>query len=222
MQSYKYICERDFTPDQICIYPTCKMLKEGTLAALNLSQESASNTTKPRPANSVEKHEEYQLLQEQISQPVQNTSNSLGDFTSRINSLALAKNWKVKSQETVLVSLSSDYVLPVLEIFLDNLLNFNVRVYSWVLTKDHELIQSKFIERLPSHKLCSGIILPDTRKEINFIKHVLSKVIYYFDYKTADLKQPVFQDISEQGTAVYYDHQKITVKFVIKKASNLK
>ena len=68
----------------------------------------------------------------------------------------------------------------------------------------------------------SGIILPDTRKEINFIKHVLSKVIYYFGYKTADLKQPVFQDISEQGTAVYYDHQKITVKFVIKKASNLK
>ena len=85
-------------------------------------------------------------------------------------------------------------MLPVLEIFVDNLLNFNVRVYSWVLTKNHELIQSIFIERLPSYKLCSGIILPDTRKEINFIKHVLSKVTYYFDYKTADLKQPVFQD----------------------------
>ena len=107
MQSYKYICERDLTPDQIYIYPTCKMLNKGTLAALNLSQESASNTTKPRPANSVEKHEEYQLLQEQIPQPVQNTSKLLGDFTSRINSLALAKNWKVKSQETVLVSLMS-------------------------------------------------------------------------------------------------------------------
>ena len=54
---------------------------------------------------------------------------------------------------------------------------------------------SKFIERLSSYKLCSGVTLPDTRKEINFIKHVLSnKVFDYFDYKTADLKQPVFQN----------------------------
>ena len=34
----------------------------------------------------------------------------------------------------------------------------------------------------------------DTRKEINFIKHVLPKVFGYFHYKTVDLKQLAFQD----------------------------
>ena len=53
---------------------------------------------------------------------------------------------------------------------------------------------TKFIERLSSYILCSGITLPDTMKEINFIKHILPKVFDYYDYKTADLKQPLFQD----------------------------
>ena len=99
----------------------------------------------------------------------------------------------------------SDCVLPVYEIFVDNLLDFTVRVHSWVLLDNHKLIQSydasfnnvtlsKFIERLSSYKLCSGITLPDTRKEIKFVKHALPKVFDHFDYKTADLKQSVFQD----------------------------
>ena len=41
MRSYKlYICAKHFTPDQIYIYPTRKMLKEGALPTLNLPQES--------------------------------------------------------------------------------------------------------------------------------------------------------------------------------------
>ena len=201
MQPYKlYICEKHFTPDQIYVYPTRKMLKEGALPTLNLPRESASSTTKPRPVNAIEKREEYQLLQEQMPQPVQNAYKSFEDFTSRIKSLALTKSWKIEVKEQLVVAslMSSDYVLPVYEIFVDNLLNFTVRVHSWVLPDNHELIQSynasfnnvtlsKFIERLSSYKLCSGITLPDTRKEIKFIKHVLSKVFDYFDYKTADL-----------------------------------
>ena len=83
MQSYKlYICEKHFTPDQIYVYPTRKMLKEGALPTLNLPRESASSTTKPRPVNAIEKREEYQLLQEQMPQPVQNADKSFEDFTS--------------------------------------------------------------------------------------------------------------------------------------------
>ena len=80
-----------------------------------------------------------------------------------------------------------------------------MRVHSCILPDNHELIQSynasfndvtlsKFIQRLSSYKLCSGITLPDIRKEINFIKHILPKVFDYFDCRTADLKEPVFQD----------------------------
>ena len=77
--------------------------------------------------------------------------------------------------------MSSDYdVLPVYEIFVDNLANFTVRVHSWGLPDNHELIQSydvsfnvtlsQFIERLSSYKLCSGITLWDT---LFFIRTIL-------------------------------------------------
>ena len=140
-------------------------------------------------------------------QSVQSAYKSFEDSTSRINSLALPKSWKIEVKEYLAVAslMSSDYVLLVYEIFVDNLINFTVRVHSWVLPDNHELIQSydasfnnftlsKLIERLSSYKLYSGITLPDTRKEINFIKHVLLKVFHYIDYKTADLKELVFQD----------------------------
>ena len=59
MQSYiLYICEGHFTLDQIYIYPTRKILKEGALLTLNFSRKSGSSTTKPRPANEMEKSKE--------------------------------------------------------------------------------------------------------------------------------------------------------------------
>ena len=88
MQSYKlYICEIHFTSDQIYIHSTRKMLKESALPTLNLPRESTSSTAKPVPVNAIEKREEYQLLQDQMSQTIQNAYKSFKDFTSRINNL---------------------------------------------------------------------------------------------------------------------------------------
>ena len=102
-------------------------------------------------------------------QSVQSAYKSFEDSTSRINSLALPKSWKIEVKEYLAVAslMSSDYVLLVYEIFVDNLINFTVRVHSWVLPDNHELIQSydasfnnftlsKLIERLSSYKLYSG------------------------------------------------------------------
>ena len=65
------------------------MLIESALPTLNLPQETASSTTKPLPVNTIEKREEYQLLQDQMSLPVQNACKLFKDFTSRIKSLKL-------------------------------------------------------------------------------------------------------------------------------------
>ena len=61
-RSHKYFFKIHFTPDQIYINPTCKMLKESALPTLNLPRESASSLAEPRPVNAIEKREEYQLL----------------------------------------------------------------------------------------------------------------------------------------------------------------
>ena len=68
------------------------MLKEGALPALNLPRQSASSTTKPGPANTIEKREEYQILREQMPQPVENAYKLFEDFTKQIKSLGLTKN----------------------------------------------------------------------------------------------------------------------------------
>ena len=90
MQSYKlFICEIHSTSYQIYVYPTSKMLRESALPTLNFPQEIASSTTKPLPVNAIEKREEYQLLQDQMSLSVQNAYKLFEDFTSRIKSLKL-------------------------------------------------------------------------------------------------------------------------------------
>ena len=42
--------------------------------------------------------------------------------------------------------------------------------------------------------LCKGITLPDTRKEVNFEKHVIPKYFDYFVFQKCDLQQPLHQD----------------------------
>ena len=54
---------------------------------------------------------------------------------------------------------------------------------------------SKFIERVTSQYIvCKGITLPDTRKEVNFEKHVIPKYFDYFAFQKCDLQQPLHQD----------------------------
>ena len=42
--------------------------------------------------------------------------------------------------------------------------------------------------------LCKGITLPDKRKKVNFVKHVIPKKFDYFLFQNSDLQQPLHQD----------------------------
>ena len=54
---------------------------------------------------------------------------------------------------------------------------------------------SKFIGKLTSqYMLCKGITLPDKRKKVNFVKHVIPKKFDYFLFQNSDLQQPLHQD----------------------------
>ena len=55
-----FICEGHFTVDQIYVYSSRKLLKEGALPTLNLSRLSANaNATNSRSKSAIEKREEY-------------------------------------------------------------------------------------------------------------------------------------------------------------------
>ena len=162
IESHKFfICEKHFTTDQTYVYPSRKSLKEGALQTLNLSRSSASATNNCS-TSAIEKREEYSVLQAQLPQPqLSNVYKSFDEFKLPIKSLALNKLWEINIQEQLVIAsfTSSEYVLPTYEIYINNLLNFTVRVYSWILPVDHELYLlynssflnvtfSTFVERL--------------------------------------------------------------------------
>ena len=150
-------------------------MKEGALPTLNLPRPSASATNN-RSTSTIEKREEYSFLQAQLPQPQpSNVYESFDEFKLRIKSLALHKLREIKYSRAIGYSIiySSEYVLPTYEIYIYNLLNFTVHVYSWILPVDHELYLlynssflnvtfSTFVEGLSQFTLCQGITLPDS------------------------------------------------------------
>ena len=188
-------------------YPSRKSLKEGTLPTLTLPRPSA-NATNNRSTSAIEKREEYSFLQAQLPQlQLSNVYKRFDEFKLRIKSLELNKLCEINIQQLLVIAsfTSSEYVLPTYEICVNNLLNFPVHVHSWILPVDHELYLlynssflnvtfSTFFERLSQFMLFQGIPLPDSRKEINFVKHMLLKKFNYFDCINTDVKQHIHQD----------------------------
>ena len=117
--------------------------------------------------------EKYSFLQAQPPQLQQsNVYKSFDEFKLRIKSLPLNKLWEnnIQAQLVVTSFTSSEYVLPTYEIYINDLLNFIVRVHSWYLPVDHGLYLlynssflnmtlSTFVERLSQFTLCQGITL---------------------------------------------------------------
>ena len=177
---------------------------------MNLPRPSANaSVTNNRSKRAIEKREQYALAQEQMSQlPPPKTYISFEEFKQRIKNVALNKLWNIAIQEDLVIATftTSNYILPTYEIFINNVLHCTLRVHSWILPKDHELYLSynssfsnvalsKFIERLTRQYMwCKGIALPDTRKEVNFAKHVILKKFDYFVFQNSDLQQSLHQD----------------------------
>ena len=63
--------------------------------------------------------------------------------------------------------------------------------------------------------------IADSRKEINFVKHVLPKKFNYFDYIKTDVKQQIKMNILGQSHVHYFYLRIIPAKVVMKKTSNL-
>ena len=124
MNLINYLFVRHFTVDQIYVYSSHKLFKEGAVPTLNLSRPSANaNATNNRSKRAIEKREEYALSQEQMPKlPPPSTYISFEEFKRCFKSLALNKLWNIAIQEELFTACftSSNYVLTTYEVFIKN------------------------------------------------------------------------------------------------------
>ena len=134
-----FICERDFTVDQMYVHSSRKSLKKGALSILNLPRPSANAiATNNRSKRAIKKREEHALLQEQMLQlPPSSAYISFEEFKQRVKNLPLNNLWNIAIQEDLVTAsfASSNYIFPTYEIFINNVLHFTLHVHSWILPK---------------------------------------------------------------------------------------
>ena len=127
---------------------------------------------------------------------------------NRIVKLSLGSCWEFNIQNTsaVITCVSSEYLIPKFEIFVDQSLSFTfLRTFVSMLSEDHELYSmydrsffyvtlSNFISHMNQFNLCDGVTTPDPSKETHFQKHVIPKTFNYSDYKQLLFKPRTHQD----------------------------
>ena len=201
-----FICEQHFSTDQFYIYPTRKSLKEGALPTLNLPKKSvAVLTSPPRSTSSIQKREECSVSPN--SNSMSSVYKDFSDFVQRIVNLKLSDTWDINIQNNLVIAtfISADHLLPKFEIFIDQSLSFSLRVYGWMLPKDHEIYGnvnnsflnitfSNFVHQLKLYNLCHGISIPNTKLTNNIQKHVIPKKFNYFDYQVKLVQTNLNQD----------------------------
>ena len=129
------------------------------------------------------------------------------DFVQRIVNLKLSDTWDINIQNNLVIAtfMSADHLLPKFEIFIDQSLSFSLRVYGWMLPKDHEIYAnvnnsflnitfSNFVHQLKLYNLCHGISIPNTKLTNNIQKHVIPKKFNYFDYQVKLVQTNLNQD----------------------------
>ena len=204
-----FICEQHFTEDQYYTYETRKSLKDGELPKLNLPAKSIKNVTVSRLTSSIQKRDEYHVFQELSPPPSPSLFmyKDFSDFAQRIVKLSLGNCWEVNIQDklAVVTCVSSIYLIPKFEIFIDQSLSFCLRVFGWMLSEDHELYSqydrsflnvtlSNFINDLDKLILCDGIATADLSRELNFQKHVIPKRFNFSHYQQLLFKPRSHQD----------------------------
>ena len=84
-------------------------------------------------------------------------------------------------------------MLPKYEIFVEPSLRFTLRIFGWMLEKDHELytrydrsfvnITSNFLKDIDNYTLCQGMKIPDPKATLTLKKHIIPKQFFFAEYK---------------------------------------
>ena len=108
-------------------------MKDGELPRFNLPRKNLSKPTDSRSTLSIQKCDEYLVMQE-LSPPPSPSHfmyKNFNDFIQHIVKLCLGDCREIKIQSTlaIITCISNNYDLPKFEIFVDLSLSFSVRVF---------------------------------------------------------------------------------------------
>ena len=142
---------------------TKKKPKFGALPMMNMPRKShETSKPSPRPERSVVKCDEVLLPHSYYK--------GFSELCQRVKSLKSLGDWSLKifDDRIVLKKMVDPYVLPHLEIIMDDSLGFTVKVFGSYLPEDHPLYLcycrtvrnitvSNLITQLEGYKLCDGV-----------------------------------------------------------------
>ena len=141
---------------------TKKKPRFGALPKLNMPKRSHEPAEPmPRPARSVVKDHEQHL---------QLCYKSFGELCQRVTGLKSLRGWKTKtfSDRLVMKKIVEPFLLPEVEIMIDDSLGFTVKAFGCFLPEDHHLYLEhrrsvrniticRLVKELESYKLCCGV-----------------------------------------------------------------
>lgn len=160
---------------------TKKKPKFGALPALNMPKKSHdSRKPVPRPSRSIVRDHEDNKTNKRIYK-------SFEELCVRVKSLKTLSTWKLKQlNDRVLIKrLSDSFLLPELELIIDDSLGFTGKVFGCLLPEDHELYSNCFrsvmnvsvsnlVKDMESYFICPGVE-PSTCSDV--IQHVIPKFV---------------------------------------------
>ena len=190
--------KKHFSEDQLWVYGNKKQMKDDAVPYLNLPIKSiVSPPLPPRPLTAVKKREEKQILSQTLAQ-IQSPNtcySSFLEFKNRITNLKLSQSWNIQCSDSLVTITypTTDTLLPKYEIFVEPSLQFTLRIFGWMLEKDHEIYTrynrsflhvtlSNLLKDIENYKLCQGLKVPDPKTALTLKKHVNPKQFCFVTY----------------------------------------
>lgn len=137
-----YTCELHYPEEQLVRNESRTTRIPGSLPSLHLPAKCHPTTSFPeRSTSSIEKRVKFNEISRAVYKPCY---QSFQDFNKRILTLKLSMGWEImnKTNFTQAIYYDEEHTIPKYEINVSNDLTFNIRVYNWLLSKDHAIIKN--------------------------------------------------------------------------------
>ena len=165
-----FTCELHYPEEDLIRNESRTTRIPGVVPTLNLPVKTCASKSFPeRSTSSISKREEAIPSTSSTSCRMTSCYNSFLEFKCRINKLKLPDGWVIKSSDPVQIFFyDNEYITPKFEIYINEDLSYNIRIFNWLLSQEHDLISkyggsmnnitlSNLISSISSYSICEGV-----------------------------------------------------------------